>query len=320
MNPKERNELIDALLEGGISEADLLRLEAEMSIDPAARRAYLDRVALSQALAEEAKSLASTRTVTEARRSVFAWLSWHPLTAAAAGIVLGMFCTAVAFGYVMPQAVATASRLFALVDGSFEKQSGRVASGFPSAFGVWSGDEAEIVRADAARDGRQALRFVRAEREPALPDYGAASCDVFQLVDLRSLKADAAGGEAVLELSVQFLDARAAAGEPVKFIARLYAFAGSPETLPAEWPLTQKEPLATGSEAFDSTGGTPRSWHQVTTKVLLPPQADFAVLHLVAHKPTTPAGTEALFGAQFADDVRLTLKTQPALPVQLAQR
>lgn len=54
MNPEERNTLIDDLLEGTIGEADFLRLEAEFCVDPAARAAYFDRVALSQALAEEA--------------------------------------------------------------------------------------------------------------------------------------------------------------------------------------------------------------------------------------------------------------------------
>ena len=90
--------------------------------------------------------------------------------------------------------------------------------------------------------------------------------------------------------------------------------------LPAEWPLSQKEALAAGSGTFDSFGGAPATWQTVSTKVLLPPSADFAVIHLVVHKPKNPAGTEALFGDQFADDVRLTLKTQPTLPVRLAQR
>jgi hypothetical protein len=230
-----------------------------------------------------------------------------------------MFCTSVVFGYVMPRAVATASRLFALVDGSFEKTMGRVASGFPSEFGKWSGDEAEAVE-ESSVEGSRALRFVRAEREPALPNYGAASCDVYQLVDLRSLKADADPGEATLELSARFMDARQKAGEKVKFICRLYTFSGAPDSLPAEWPLSQKEALAAGSGTFDSFGGAPATWQPVTTKVLLPPGADFAVIHLVVHKPKTPTGTEAVFGDQFADDVRLTLKTQPVLPVRLAQR
>lgn len=54
MNSQERNQLIDALIEGDISEADFLRLEAELSVDPAARKAYYDRLALSTLLEAEA--------------------------------------------------------------------------------------------------------------------------------------------------------------------------------------------------------------------------------------------------------------------------
>ena len=306
-------ELVRRYLGGEATLEEAGRLESMLAVDAQLRRDYLAYARVEAGLSSKVRPKLG-KTAPPNR-----WLSWRPLAAAAAGIVFGMFCTAVAFGYVMPRAVATASRLFALVDGSFEKATGRVASGFPSEFGKWSGDEAEVVISNA-KDGKNALRFVRAEREPALPTYGAASCDVYQLVDLRPLKAEAASDDASLELSVQFLDARESSGEPVKFISQLLVFAGSPETLPAEWPLSQKDALATGSGYFDSMGGAPRSWHQVTTKVLLPPQADFAVVHLVAHKPKAPAGTDALFGEQFADDVRLTLKTQPTLPVRVAQR
>lgn len=54
MNPTELHLLIDALLEGDLSEADFLRLEAELSVDAAARRAYYDRVSLSVLLDAEA--------------------------------------------------------------------------------------------------------------------------------------------------------------------------------------------------------------------------------------------------------------------------
>jgi hypothetical protein len=86
MNHKERNELIDALLDGDISEADFLRLEAELSTDPAARKAYFDRVSLSQALAEEAKSFQPEQALagTTHRRS---WLQSRPLLAAALVLV-----------------------------------------------------------------------------------------------------------------------------------------------------------------------------------------------------------------------------------------
>jgi len=318
------NDFIQRHIAGLTSDDEAQRLETALKTDDALADLYIRHVELDVALEAKAASAEGTRELLTApvAHRTFAWLSWRPLAAAAAGLVFGMFCTSMVFGYVMPRAMATASRLFALVDGSFEKQTGRLPSGFPTEFGVWSGDESEVVENSAAnsKDGKRMLRFVRAEREPALPNYGAASCDVYQLVDLRSLKAQANPGETTLELSVQFLDARETAGEPIKFISRLSVFTGSPDALPAEWPLTQKEALAAASASFDSSGGAPRSWHNVTTKVLLPPQADFAVVHLVAHKPKNSGNTTATFGSQFADDVRLTLKTQPTLPVRTGRR
>lgn len=243
-----------------------------------------------------------------------------PWLSAAAGLVIGLFGASVVWALANPKAVATTSRLLTLVDGSFEKDGGAIASGLPTAFGVWSGDRSEIVSDGAAApaEGRGVLRFLKAEREPALPAYGAASCDVHQFVDLRSMRSEGTSAETTLELSVRFRDGRAAAGETVKFFARIYLFAGSPGSLAAEWPITQKEALASASGGLDSDGGTPADWQSVTTKVLMPSQADFAVVHLLVHKPNNPVGVEATFGEQFADDVRLTLKTQPALPVRNA--
>ncbi|MEM7385802.1 MAG: LamG-like jellyroll fold domain-containing protein [Verrucomicrobiota bacterium] len=49
------HELIDALLDGDCSEADFLRLEAELHVDPLARRVYYDRLKLHTALQQEAQ-------------------------------------------------------------------------------------------------------------------------------------------------------------------------------------------------------------------------------------------------------------------------
>ena len=59
MNPQERNQLIDALIEGDISESDFLRLEAELSLAPAAREEYYRRLTLTTSL--EAEAGAQTR-------------------------------------------------------------------------------------------------------------------------------------------------------------------------------------------------------------------------------------------------------------------
>ena len=53
MTAEELRSLIDDALEGTISEADFLRLEAELSVDPVARREYYDPVFLSALLEAE---------------------------------------------------------------------------------------------------------------------------------------------------------------------------------------------------------------------------------------------------------------------------
>ena len=55
MNTDERSQLIDALVEGEISEADFIRLEAEMLIAPEVREEYYQRVALDSLIDVEVR-------------------------------------------------------------------------------------------------------------------------------------------------------------------------------------------------------------------------------------------------------------------------
>ena len=54
MKREELNELIDEALDGVISEADFLRLEAELHVDEAARKVYYERLKLHTVLEMEA--------------------------------------------------------------------------------------------------------------------------------------------------------------------------------------------------------------------------------------------------------------------------
>jgi anti-sigma factor RsiW len=248
----------------------------------------------------------------------WSWLSWRPLTAAAAGIVFGMFCTAVAFGFVMPRAVATASRLFALVDGSFENDS--VGAGFPKQTGAWSGDAAEVVVAVGvkAREGRRMLRFVKAEGDANATDGRALACDVFQLVDLRPLRASlGAEGNSLLELSASFLDARPTNTKPsVTFFCQLYLFKGDAANVHQAWPGNIPAAIASGSAEVTTLGGSSDAWRQLTAKSLVSAEADFAVVQISARPNLRGPMPPQLF----VDDVKLTLKTQPTLPVRVVKR
>ena len=69
MTVVELRELMDAALEGEITEADFLRLEAELTVDAAARREYLDRVLLTTLLEAEAKTESSVDSMSAPSRN-----------------------------------------------------------------------------------------------------------------------------------------------------------------------------------------------------------------------------------------------------------
>lgn len=122
------NHLICGHLDGTLASADRVELEQRLLHSAADRERFWQEAethamlhaALQTSIAEEIKPRRVTRQ----------WPSWKPLTAAAAELVIGLFSASLVFGYAMPRAVATASRLFALVDGSFENRAGVWRRGF----------------------------------------------------------------------------------------------------------------------------------------------------------------------------------------------
>jgi len=87
MSMKEQGELIDELLDGSISDADFLRLEAEMRVDPEVRQAYYTRLKLNNALKIEVGRLVEeTDTLT-----ISFWRRHAQLLAAVAAIGLFAF-------------------------------------------------------------------------------------------------------------------------------------------------------------------------------------------------------------------------------------
>ena len=296
--------------DGTLTPDEMTAFEAVMRADPAKRQLFAETQVRSMALHEHFRQEAFRVEPTTKRKTT--WIT-RPIAAMAAGLVMGLFSASIVWAISSPK--ATTERLSSLVDGSFEQRT--IGRGFPRESGVWSGDEADIVERTAS-DGRQVLRFVSPGADEADPAGPAISCDIFQIVDLRPLRAGLpTEADAVLELSALFLDDRPANTKPsVTFTAQIFLFSGDPSDLHAKWPFAAPESLASGSSMLTTLGGDAGRWRHGSTRVFMPSEADFAVIQLAARPNIRPAVLDSLY----ADDVRLTLKTQPALPVRLAQR
>jgi len=66
------------------------------------------------------------------------WIAWRPLTAAAAGVVFGMFCTSMVFGFVVQHGVEKKTPLAVFAPG-FEDAQMPLARDFPARFGALGG-------------------------------------------------------------------------------------------------------------------------------------------------------------------------------------
>ncbi len=87
MTLQERNQLIDALIEGDVSDADFFRLEAELTIDPAAREEYYLRLALTALIETEAQSQSAGGTVVRLRSPRSRMPKMAALAAAAVALI-----------------------------------------------------------------------------------------------------------------------------------------------------------------------------------------------------------------------------------------
>jgi hypothetical protein len=250
-------------------------------------------------------------------------LSWQTLATTAAGLFMGAFFMSVAWAITSPRMIANIERLLSFANGSFEDRLGRLPDGFPTATGVWGGDHAVVVSAEtvglrkSGLNDNHLLRFVEPGSDAGASDAQAISCDVFQLVDLRALRSQWNDEQELsLELSASFLDARVGVGSPVTFFCQMFLFAGDPEQMHTTWPSTLEDAVASSKSLHHTHGGlSTQSPKRLTARCLIPQQADFAVIQVAARPDRRPAVLDSLY----VDDVTLTLKSQPSLPVRIVQ-
>lgn len=307
------HDLIQRYIAGTLPDDDALALQNALKSDKDLRALYLDYMNLDVALGSHAESRAAVNEILaspmagETSRPT-RWLSWRPLTAAAAGIMLGMFCTSVVFGYVGPR---VAEKVRPVFSEGFESGVSTTAPGLPRVAGLWSGDEAEAVNATPAmkaRSGGKMLRFLSATY-PGEDSPRSQWSDVYRLVDVRGL---AGAGRTVARLSASF--AQDILSPEERFAGRAEALAIDRELSAVPTPLSlawlQQNNSAMGSRRAVLTSA--RTWQDVSVEVPITRETRYVVLHLamVQEQPYIHSGA-VQFAGHFMDDVKLEIISRP---------
>ncbi len=301
-NPPNRArwcELINQHLLGTISKDDAIELEAALKASREAREDYRQRCNVDAALRQEAAGQPMPTRVTAPKPA--RWLTWRPLTAAAAGIVFGMFCTSVVFGFVVQHGFEKKTPL-AVFQPSFEDAQMSLAKGFPDASARWGGDEARVVMAENGIQAKEGKFMLRLEASPK-----GSPRIVYQVLDLTSLPSSRSNEMREIEISTSFAAADASAS--VRYMLRAFAVSEPRENLDAAWFEHRDEAIASAMRGLDVLPGN-HGWQTMGLKIQVPRAARSLVLFFGARTPnkTLPQA------AHYLDDVQVSLIEPQPIP------
>ena len=298
--------LIAAYLDGVLTDTKRAELNAWLKADAANLRRFTEAVMFEQQIRTAAHATAEQHAAADLAPSVVhlqprsLWLQWRPLTAAAAGLVIGLFSASLVFGFVVQRGVEKRTPL-AVFEPGFEDAQMPLVSGFPGGPGRWSGDAAHVVAAEngvQAKEGKFMLRL-----EPLSKGVPR----IYQVLDLQSLPSDAGGESREIEVSASFAAADAEAS--VRYVIRAFASTEGPENLDATWFDRREEAIASATRGLDVRPGT-KGWQTFSVKIQVPPEARSLVLFFGVRTPDKAARTSP----HYLDDVRVSLLTPPPLP------
>lgn len=310
------HDLVQRYIAGTLTDDEALALQNALKSDKDLRALYLDYMNLDVALESHAESrMAVNEILTSPMAGEVScstrWLAWRPLTAAAAGIVFGIFCTSVVFAYVGPSLRSVVT----LLDDGFESGPAPLVTGVPMVPGVWSGDHMEVVGEQQGvkpASGKTMLRLLRADYEGKTSSEPTAVADIYRLVDVRPWRQEFADGSAVVQFSAGFNAFAFTKGE--SYQCKIYVQAFDEETV-TNGSLRVGKTRHDRELAIASTGRTmldrnPATWQLAKGELLLPPETDFLMIHIaVKRAPQLPP--TSIFAGHYLDDVHLTLRHRP---------
>ncbi len=218
MNEAYGDRLIEGHLDDGLSEAEQAEFAALLRDSEAARSRFWElaevhglardaaRIAWPEAEFDEDMSrkasppLVVPPLVVTSVRGLVAW--FRPVGLVAAGLVLGILTTGLAWAIARPERDAVE----VLLAEGFESTAAPTAGGVPILPDVWSGDFCELVEAQSGvrpASARRMLRFVHADYA-GKPNPGGYISEVYRLLDVRGRRRELVDGDGVVQVSALF--------------------------------------------------------------------------------------------------------------------
>ncbi len=304
-NHHEWHRLFSAALNGTLTDAERPQLAALLKASAEARELwflYHDNecglAELKNATAASAARHAMEHLVdAPTPRHISPWLQWRSLTAAAAGLSIGLFGASVVYGIAAHRGAEKRTSVPIFAPG-FEDVQLPLTAGFPAGAGRWSGDAAQVVAAENGvqpKEGKFMLRLEPAAKSPLR---------MFQVLDLQSLPSDADGESLEIEISASF--ATAVAESSVRYMIRAFAVTEAPEDLDAAWFERRDESIASVTKGLDALPGA-KGWQTLGVSIQVPRAARSLVLFFGVRTPDKTSRTLP----SYLDDVRVSLVTPP---------
>jgi hypothetical protein len=226
---------------------------------------------------------------------------WRPLTAAAAGIVFGMLCSSVVYGFVVQQVPDVKRVPLVLFDPGLESAA-PLDEGLPDEIGRWGVDSAGIVAAENGVQPREGEHMLRLDPIPREKDVKNHTSRVYQVLDLRTVSSGELERGAEVEVEASFF---ATAGETgSRYLIRGVALDEAPEQATDHfWSKTENDDVISVSQRYDTSPGD-RGWQTFSLKMPLPRGAKTLVVILGA-VPPEDASMEA--SVHYLDEVSVSL-------------
>jgi hypothetical protein len=306
MNP-DSHDLIQRHMAELLTDDEAAVLQTRLKADTDLRRLYLHYMNLDVALEAQAGSrgrvinLLRASPLTE-NKPAGRWLSWRPLTAAAAGIVFGMLCTSVVFGFVAQRAALVKKIPLAVFDPGFEDVEAPLDDGLPKRVGQWGVDSARLVPAESGVKPLESQHMLRLEPIPREKQVKNHTSRVYQLIDLRVQPQEILAGDAEVQVTASFFATRHDFNS--RYLIRVIALDEPPETATTEfWSKTERDDVVSVSQRYDRLPGD-GGWQTCSLKIPLPRGAKTLVF-ILGTLPPEDASVQA--SVHYLDDVQVSL-------------